>query len=455
MVEQRLGRRDAAPWVLEGGRRLPGHDDNRRLAALRRGLLRHPGVRAIGADASGEQVELTLSALHEPAYLQALRQVCSDEPVVLPELAPPGLPPDIPVRAGLVAAAHEAVRTGITAAQRLAAGARFTYALCRPPGHHAGPGWLAGYCYLNTAAAAVWTLRESGVSPVGVLDLDLHYPNGTAAILAPMADVRLHSLHAFPVTNVPALTVSPRSDREHVVELAGSPSRRGVPRRGGRLDRRARAVLPRAGRVARLRHGRGRPARLVEPPPAIFAPIGRLLAACGLPVCVIQEGGYALHTLAACSDAFATGLLEEAAPACMSALGGGATRRDRRVSGLDAGARRERPRSLPPTFGCPGRGDRTAARRALRGVPGDRSLQARPRHPDDAARPRRRGAGPLPGARRRGRSAAGLHRCAVRAVDRRHLQDGGRADRGAHPERRRPGWPSARPIQSAARAQEA
>ncbi len=35
MVEQRPGRRDAAPWVLEGGRRLPGHDDNRRLAALR------------------------------------------------------------------------------------------------------------------------------------------------------------------------------------------------------------------------------------------------------------------------------------------------------------------------------------------------------------------------------------------------------------------------------------
>ncbi len=46
-------------------------------------------------------------------------------------------------------------------------------------------------------------------------------------------------------------------------------------------------------------------------PPAIFASIGRLLAASGLPVCVIQEGGYALRTLATCSDAFATGLLVE------------------------------------------------------------------------------------------------------------------------------------------------
>jgi acetoin utilization deacetylase AcuC-like enzyme len=311
LVEQRPGRRDEAPWVLEGGRRLPGHDDNRRLAALRRGLLRHPGVRAIAADASSEQVELTLSALHEPAYLQALREVRSDEPVVLPALAPPGLPIDIPVCAGLVAAAHEAVRTGITAAQRLAAGARFTYALCRPPGHHAGPGWLAGYCYLNTAAAAVWTLRESGVAPVGLLDLDLHYPNGTAAILAPLGDVRLHSLHAFPATNVPGLTVRPRSAREHVVEFEGAPDADlyldAVGSSIGALGQSCRALVVSLGydTVAGDPHGSW------SLPPAIFAPIGRLLAGSGLPVCVIQEGGYALHTLAACSDAFATGLLED------------------------------------------------------------------------------------------------------------------------------------------------
>ncbi len=311
MVEQRLGRRDEAPWVLEGGRRLPGRDDNRRLAALRRGLLRHPGVCAIGADASCEQVELTLGALHEPAYLQALREVRSDEPVVLPELAPPGLPIDIPVRAGLVAAAHEAVRTGITAAQRLAVGARFTYALCRPPGHHAGPGWLAGYCYLNTAAAAAWTLRESGVAPVGVLDLDLHYPNGTAAILAPLGDVRMHSLHAFPATNVPGLTVCPSSAREHVVEFEGTPDAdlylEAVASSIDALTQSCRVLVVSLGydTVAGDPHGSW------SLPPAVFAPIGRLLASCGLPVCVIQEGGYALDTLAACSDAFATGLLEE------------------------------------------------------------------------------------------------------------------------------------------------
>lgn len=44
--------------------------------------------------------------------------------------------------------------------------------------------------------------------------------------------------------------------------------------------------------------------------PGIFAQIGRLLAASRLPVCVIQEGGYALDTLADCSGAFAAGLLD-------------------------------------------------------------------------------------------------------------------------------------------------
>jgi len=47
--------------------------------------------------------------------------------------------------------------------------------------------------------------------------------------------------------------------------------------------------------------------------PEIFAEVGALLAGCGRPLCVIQEGGYALETLAACSEAFATGLLGEGA----------------------------------------------------------------------------------------------------------------------------------------------
>jgi len=302
MVEQRGGKgADAAHWILEGGRILPGVDDNRRMEELRSGLLRHANVRTATADADCEEVEQTLSVLHEPRYLEALDEV-SEEPVVIPELTPPGLPPDIPVCAGLVSAAREGVRTAITAAEQLAAGAHFTYALCRPPGHHAGPDWFAGYCYLNTAAAAVQTLRGLGVRPVGILDIDLHYPNGTAAIVEEMPDARLHSLHASPVTNVAGGTVEPSSEREQVVEFEGSPDAATY------LDALAASIeaLAQSSRALVVSLGSW------GFTPEIFTRIGALLAASGLPICVIQEGGYALETLAACSYAFAEGLLEGA-----------------------------------------------------------------------------------------------------------------------------------------------
>lgn len=311
LVEQRAageGADDGAHWILEGGRILPGMDDARRMAELRSGLLGHPGVRSVEADADSEEVEQTLSVLHDPEYLEALAEV-SAEPVVMPELTPPGLPPDIPVCSGLVAASREGVRTAMTAAERLADGARFTYALCRPPGHHAGPSWFAGYCYLNTAAAAVQTLRDRGAGPVGVLDVDLHYPNGTAAIAEAMEDISLHSLHASPVTNVAELTVTPRSERERVVEFAGSPDA------GEYLGALAASVeaLCEASAVLVVSLGydivAGDPHGSWSFEPRIFTEIGALLAAAGPPVCVVQEGGYALDSLAACSGAFATGLL--------------------------------------------------------------------------------------------------------------------------------------------------
>ena len=221
------------------------------------------GVRAAAADADSEDVEQTLSVLHEPDYLEALAEV-SDEPVVMPELTPPGLPPDIPVCAGLVEAAREGVRTAMTAAERLADGARFTYALCRPPGHHAGPAWFAGYCYLNTAAAAVQALREAGVRPVGILDIDLHYPNGTAAIVETMADASLHSLHASPVTNVAAGTVdAEQRARSAWSSSPAAPTRRPTSMRSPPRSRPLAESLGRAGRLARLRHRRRRPARLL------------------------------------------------------------------------------------------------------------------------------------------------------------------------------------------------
>jgi acetoin utilization deacetylase AcuC-like enzyme len=310
MIEQRRGSDDASLWVREGDRRLPGRDSNLRLVELRSGLMRHAGVRAEAADAAPAVVEEALGSLHEQSYLEALKGVRTGDPVVLTEFAPPGMEPDIPVTAALVAAALEAVRAAITAAQRLAAGERFTYAVCRPPGHHAGPDWQAGYCYLNSAAAAVQTLRGRGIKPVGILDLDLHYPNGTAALVGAMPDATLHSIHAAPVTNVPPGTVLPQVAGERAVALSGSPDPDVY------LEEVSISIEALAEDVAALVVSLGYDTVGDDPhgnwsfAPEIFAGIGRRLAATGLPICVIQEGGYALDCLADCSHAFATGLLD-------------------------------------------------------------------------------------------------------------------------------------------------
>lgn len=320
LVEQRAGsgEDDGAHWILEGGRILPGVDDKRRMEELRRGLLRSAGVRAVTADAGDEEVERMLRRLHEPGYLEALAAV-GIEPVVLPEMTPPGLPPDIPVSAGLVGAAREGVRAAIAAARRLAEGARFTYALCRPPGHHAGPAWCAGYCYLNTAAAAVQTLRAAGAGPVGVLDVDLHYPNGTAAIVAPMEDVCLFSLHAWPVTNLAAGTVEPATDRELAIEYHVPPEPGHYLTRVGECLDEARRDFGVSALVVSLGYDlvAGDPHGSWSFEPGVFADLGALLAATDLPLCVVQEGGYALDKLAACSESFARGLLDGAPPASL------------------------------------------------------------------------------------------------------------------------------------------
>ncbi|XP_057782030.1 histone deacetylase 8 [Salvia miltiorrhiza] len=57
---------------------------------------------------------------------------------------------------------------------------KVSYALVRPPGHHAQPTRADGYCFLNNAGLAVELALSSGVSKVAVIDIDVHYGNGTA-----------------------------------------------------------------------------------------------------------------------------------------------------------------------------------------------------------------------------------------------------------------------------------
>jgi acetoin utilization deacetylase AcuC-like enzyme len=316
MIERQPGAPAIQPWILDGtGRRLQGQDHDRRLSELRSGLVRHPRARATRARASRRELAHTLSALHEPDYLRALARCPSSSPVLMAEFAAPGMAPDTPVCAQVTAAAFAGVRSAIAAAKLILDGERFAYALCGPPGHHAGPGWLGGCCYLNNAAAAAHTLLEADVGEVAILDLDIHYPNGTAAIAARLGDTSLHSLHAWPAVNVPSGTAQPCSARERIVEFAKAPSEecylQAVADSIEELARSATVLVLSLGydTVAGDPHGGW------SFSPQIFACIGRLLAASQLPVCVIQEGGYALDSLAACSYAFASGLLGDTSAA--------------------------------------------------------------------------------------------------------------------------------------------
>lgn len=57
---------------------------------------------------------------------------------------------------------------------------KFSYALVRPPGHHAQPNQADGYCFLNNAGLAVQSALNSGCGKVAVIDIDVRYGNGTA-----------------------------------------------------------------------------------------------------------------------------------------------------------------------------------------------------------------------------------------------------------------------------------
>jgi acetoin utilization deacetylase AcuC-like enzyme len=103
--------------------------------------------------------------------------------------------------AGTYPAALAAAQCALNAAQAVAAGERSTFALCRPPGHHAGKDYAGGYCFLNNAALAANWLSAHG--NVAVLDIDYHCGNGTQDIFYDRADVLTISIHADPSVEYP------------------------------------------------------------------------------------------------------------------------------------------------------------------------------------------------------------------------------------------------------------
>jgi acetoin utilization deacetylase AcuC-like enzyme len=109
-----------------------------------------------------------------------------------------------PLLEGTYAAAQGSARCAMTAANLVLQGEPTAYALCRPPGHHAGRDYSGGYCYFNNTAIAARLLSARG--PVAVLDVDYHHGNGTQDIFWEDDRVLTISIHCDPRADYPYFT---------------------------------------------------------------------------------------------------------------------------------------------------------------------------------------------------------------------------------------------------------
>jgi len=98
--------------------------------------------------------------------------------------------------AGTYKAALTSANIALSAAQSSFILHKSSFALCRPPGHHAGKDYAGGYCFINNASvAANWLLQKGGTA---LLDIDYHAGNGTQDIFYDRNDILTISIHGDP-----------------------------------------------------------------------------------------------------------------------------------------------------------------------------------------------------------------------------------------------------------------
>jgi acetoin utilization deacetylase AcuC-like enzyme len=197
------------------------------LTALRERAFPEP----LRVDANATQLASVLPRIHDPQYLAFLTNAWANWVGPDPTRAAQDLLPDVwptrgmrqdrvpenfaaqvgyyafdsgsPITSGTWAAAYQGAACAVAAAQAVAAGEGTAVALTRPPGHHAGPDFFGGYCFLNNAALAAQTLRDNGLERVAILDVDYHHGNGTQTIFEARDDVFTLSIHGDPTTEYP------------------------------------------------------------------------------------------------------------------------------------------------------------------------------------------------------------------------------------------------------------
>ncbi len=75
-----------------------------------------------------------------------------------------------------------------------------SFALTRPPGHHAGIDYGGGFCYFNNVAIMIeFIKRKYGLKKFMILDWDVHHGNGTQDIFYKDPSVLYFSTHQMPL----------------------------------------------------------------------------------------------------------------------------------------------------------------------------------------------------------------------------------------------------------------
>ena len=208
-----------------------------------------------------------------------------------------------PVTANAYVAAKSAVNAALTGADRLLKGSRLVYSLGRPPGHHAESRAFGGFCYLNNAAIAADHLSQSG--KVAFLDIDHHHGNGSQEIFYRRNDVYFMSIHGHPRLCYPYFA----GYADERGEGKGKGFNRNYPLYPGVDDHEYCETLSRAlNTVAKFKPDyfvlslgfdimAGDPTGTFNVSPRGMFRIGKMIAETGLPILVVQEGGYSLRNL--------------------------------------------------------------------------------------------------------------------------------------------------------------
>ena len=220
-----------------------------------------------------------------------------------------------PLTADTWGAAYWSAQSVLSALDAITAGDRAAFALCRPPGHHAGRDYLGGYCHLNTAAIAAQAAIDGGATRVAILDIDYHHGNGTQDIFWERGDVFYASIHADPATDYPFYW----GHADEMGEGAGKGATLNLPLpRGTALDsfraaqdKALAAITSFAPDVLVVSFGAD---TYIDDPISgfairteDFAVIAQDIAARGWPTLIAMEGGYAVDALGANVATFLAG----------------------------------------------------------------------------------------------------------------------------------------------------